>query len=291
MTGVRIRDVTARDGLQSERPVSVDDRVALVERLFAAGLRDVEVASFVSPKAVPAMAGGADVAAAVLPIVPDGATAWALVPNARGAELATAAGVEHLTITISASPAYSAKNVNMTIDEARRQVEMIREAAPDAVLDEVISCAFGTPFDGEDVTPDDVAALVEHARRTGVERLTLADTTGVATPRRVGAVLDSVGTDVGLHLHDTRATALLNAWTALERGVDRFDTAVGGLGGSPFAPAAGGNLATEDLVHALADSDHETGVDLDALLAIGPLLRQLVGHDLPSRVASALGRA
>ena len=290
MTDVRIRDVTARDGLQSERPVAVEDRVVLVRRLFAAGLRDVEVASFVSPKAVPAMAGGAEVVAAVLPAVPDGATAWALVPNARGAELATGAGVDHLTITISASPAYSAKNVNMTIDEARRQVELIREAAPDAVLDEVISCAFGSPFDGEDITPDDVAALVDHAHATGVERITLADTTGVATPHRVGAVLDRVGTDVGLHLHDTRATALLNAWTALERGVDRFDTAVGGLGGSPFAPAAGGNLATEDLVHTLADSDHDTGVDLDALLALGPHLRELVGHGLPSRVASALGR-
>ncbi len=290
MTDVRIRDVTARDGLQSERPVAVADRVVLVRRLFAAGLRDVEVASFVSPKAVPAMAGGAEVVAAVLPAVPDGATAWALVPNARGAELATGAGVDHLTITISASPAYSAKNVNMTIDEARRQVELIREAAPDAVLDEVISCAFGSPFDGEDITPDDVAALVDHAHAMGVERITLADTTGVATPHRVGAVLDRVGTDVGLHLHDTRATALLNAWTALQRGVDRFDTAVGGLGGSPFAPAAGGNLATEDLVHALADSDHDTGVDLDAVLAIGPQLRELVGHGLPSRVASALGR-
>ena len=111
----------------------------------------------------------------------------------------------------------------------------------------------------------------------------------MATPRRVGAVLDVVGTDVGLHLHDTRATALLNAWTAIERGVTRFDTALGGLGGSPFAPAAGGNLATEDLVHVLADAGVETGVDLDALLAIGPHLADLVGHAVPSRVAAALG--
>jgi hydroxymethylglutaryl-CoA lyase len=289
MKSVQIRDVTARDGLQAERPVAPADRVELVRRLFAAGLRDVEVASFVSPKAVPAMAGGADVVAAVLPDVPDGATAWALVPNVKGAELATAAGVDHLTITVSASPAYSQKNVNMTVEEARDQVETIRAAAPAAVLDEVISCAFGSPFAGEDITPDDVAVFVEHARAAGVDQVTLADTTGVGTPRRVAAVLDRVGTDVGLHLHDTRGTALLNAWTAIDRGVTRFDTALGGLGGSPFAPAAGGNLATEDLVNVLDDAGVDTGVDLGALLATGPLLANLVGHGLPSRLAAASG--
>jgi hydroxymethylglutaryl-CoA lyase len=286
---VRIRDVTARDGLQAERPVEVAGRVELVRRLFAAGLRDVEVASFVSPKAVPAMAGGADVVAAVLADVPHGATAWALVPNVKGAELATAAGVDHLTITVSASPAYSEKNVHMTVEEARAQVEAIRAAAPDAVLDEVISFAFGSSFDGEEVTPDDVAALADHARATGVDQLTLADTTGVATPRRVGDVLDRVGTDVGLHLHDTRGTALLNAWTALGHGVTRYDAAVGGLGGSPFAPTAGGNLATEDLVNVLHDAGFETGVDLAALLDAAPLLARLVGHALPGRLAAALG--
>jgi hydroxymethylglutaryl-CoA lyase len=285
---VRIRDVTARDGLQSERPVDPAARVELVRRLFAAGLRDVEVASFVSPKAVPAMAGGADVVAAVLPDVPDGAAAWALVPNVKGAELATGTGVDHVTITVSASPAYSEKNVHMTLDEARAQVEAIRAAAPAAVLDEVISCAFGSPFAGEDITPDDVAVFVDHARSAGVDQVTLADTTGVGTPRRIADVLDRVGTDVGLHLHDTRGTALLNAWTAIDRGVSRFDTAVGGLGGSPFAPAAGGNLATEDLVNVLDDANVDTGIDLDALLALGPMLADLVGHRLPSRLAATV---
>jgi hydroxymethylglutaryl-CoA lyase len=276
MERVQIRDVTPRDGLQGERPVAVADRVELVRRLFAAGLRDVEVASFVSPKAVPAMAGGADLVAAVLPDVPDGATAWALVPNVKGAELATAAGVGHLTITVSASPAYSAKNVHMTLEEARAQVEAIRAAAPDAELDEVISFAFGSSFEGEQITPDDVAVLVDHARATGVDRVTLADTTGVGTPKRVGEVLDRVGTDVGLHLHDTHGTALLNAWTAIGRGVTHFDTSVGGLGGSPFAPTAGGNLATEDLVHLLDAEGYETGVDVRELVAAGGFIRCVV---------------
>lgn len=291
MTQVLVREVGPRDGLQGERALDVGARVGLCLDLFGAGLGEVEVAAFVSPQAVPAMAGAAQVVASLLGELPDGATMWALVPNRRGAELATSAGVDHLTITISASAAYSEKNTRMSIPEARAQVEAIRQATPGAVLDEVISCCFGSPFPGEHITPDDVAGFVDHAAAVGIERVTLADTTGMATPARVAAVLDRVGPEVGLHLHDTRGTALLNSWTALERGVRRFDTAVGGLGGSPFAPAAGGNLATEDLVHALADSDYETGVDLGALLALGPRLAALVGHEIPSRVAAALGSA
>jgi hydroxymethylglutaryl-CoA lyase len=289
MTSVQIRDVGPRDGLQGERPVEPARRAELVGRLLAAGLRDIEVASFVSPKAVPAMAGASEVVAAVRAMAGDDVTLWALVPNVKGADLATAAGIDHLTITISASPAYSDKNVHMTIGEAKAQVEAIRAAAPDAVLDEVISCCFGSPFDGEDITPDDVDAIVEHARGAGIDQVTLADTTGMATPRRISTVLGVVGSDVGLHLHDTRGTALVNAWSAIEHGIRRFDTALGGLGGSPFAPAAGGNLATEDLVFVLNDVGVETGIDLDRLLEAGPLLADLVGHDLPSRVAAAGG--
>ena len=289
MTSVSIRDVAPRDGLQGERPVEPARRVELIEQLLAAGLRDVEVASFVSPKAVPAMAGAGDVVAAALQLAGDDVTVWALVPNVKGAELATAAGVDHLTITISASPAYSEKNVHMTIEQAKAQVDAIRAAAPGAVLDEVISCCFGSPFEGEDITPDDVDTIVEHARGVGIDRVTLADTTGMATPRRISSVLGVVGSDVGLHLHDTRGTALVNAWSAIEHGIRRFDTALGGLGGSPFAPTAGGNLATEDLVLVLNDVGVETGIDLDRLLEAGPLLADLVGHDLPSRVAAAGG--
>jgi hydroxymethylglutaryl-CoA lyase len=289
MTTVQIRDVGPRDGLQGERPVEPARRVELIERLVEAGLRDIEVASFVSPKAVPAMAGAGDVVAAARNLAGDDVTVWALVPNVKGAELATAAGVDHLTITISASPAYSEKNVHMTIDAAKAQVEAIRAAAPGAVLDEVISCCFGSPFDGEAITPDDVDAIVEHARGAGIDQVTLADTTGMATPRRISSVLGVVGSDVGLHLHDTRGTALVNAWFATEHGIRRFDTALGGLGGSPFAPTAGGNLATEDLVLVLNDVGLETGIDLDRLLDAGPLLADLVGHHLPSRVAAAGG--
>jgi hydroxymethylglutaryl-CoA lyase len=287
MEQVLIRDCGPRDGLQGERPRSAAERVALVEALAAAGLPEVEVASFVSPKAVPAMAGGADVVAALDD--PGDARWWALVPNVRGAELALASGIRHLTVTVSASEGYSAKNVGMSVAESLGQLAGIRAAAaPPVRVDAVVSCCFGSPFD--DVSVRSVTEVVATVRSTGVDRVTLADTTGTATPRRIAAVVDAVdiaGSDVGLHLHDTRGTALTNAHAALQMGIRRFDTAVGGLGGSPFAPGSGGNLATEDLVLLLEDLGHDTGIDLARLLAIGEDLAALVGHELPGRVMAA----
>ena len=290
MAEIEIRDVGPRDGLQSESPVTPARRAELAIALADAGVRHVEAASFVSPKAVPSMAGGAEVVAD-LP-VRDGVTWWALVPNARGAELALAAGVRHITVTISASDGYSRKNVGRSTEEAIASlVEIGTTVADQAELDVVVSCAFGSPFD--DV--DGAAAVAAIAARTldalPTARLTLADTTGTATPRRIVAVLDAIDPagrpDLGLHLHDTRGTALANALTAIDLDVTRFDTATGGLGGSPFAPGAGGNLATEDLVLVLEDLGHSTGIDLDAILAVAHTLPDLVGHPMPSRVSAA----
>jgi hydroxymethylglutaryl-CoA lyase len=157
-------------------------------------------------------------------------------------------------------------------------------------VDAVISCAFGSPFEG-DVAPRTVAAMAGRLLGDGATSVTLADTTGLATPRRINEVLDATGSDVGLHLHDTRGTALLNAYAALARGVTRLDTALGGLGGSPFASGSGsgggGNLATEDLVYLLDDLGIGTGVSFPLLLAAGEVLAALVGHRLPSRVRAA----
>lgn len=287
---IEIRDVGPRDGLQSEAPVPVERRAALAIALADAGVRHVEAASFVSPKAVPSMAG-ADELFAALP-TRDGVTWWALVPNARGAELALAAGARHLTVTVSASDGYSRKNVGRSTSEAiDGLVPIAKQAAEASAIDVVISCAFGSPFD--DVPgPGPVLEVVDATRRAVPRaRITLADTTGTATPRRLADVIDRLDTDttgeLGLHLHDTRGTALANALAAIELGVHRFDTATGGLGGSPFAPGAGGNLATEDLVLVLDDLGHHTGIDLDRILAISASLPELVGHDVPSRVAAA----
>ncbi len=287
---VVVRDVGPRDGLQPEAPVPVAARVALVERLAAAGVRHLEVAAFVSPKAVPAMAGAAEVVAGTATL--DGVVRTALVPNVRGAELALAAGVDELTVTISASEAYNQRNVRMTTAESEAQIGDIAALAAGAVIpvDAVVSCAFGSPYEGE-IAPVEVADLAARLVERGADAITMADTTGMATPRRIHEVLDALAgvglrpDAVGLHLHDTRGTALVNAYAALQRGVARFDTSIGGLGGSPFAHGAGGNLPTEGLVALLDDLGVTTGISVDGLLAAAAELEALIGRPLPSAVA------
>jgi hydroxymethylglutaryl-CoA lyase len=281
---VDIREVGPRDGLQPERPVTVEDRVRLVDALIAAGACHIEVAAFVSPKAVPAMAGAAEVVAGIAR--PEGVVIAALVPNRRGAELALHAGVDELTVTISISETYNQRNVRMSTDESAAAIADICALAGDVPVDAVVSCAFGSPYEG-DVEPAAVAALGERLREVGCARLTYADTTGMATPARVDALVDATDADIGLHLHETRGTGLVNAYAALQRGVRRFDTSVGGLGGSPFAHGAAGNLATEELVALLDDLGVASGLDVDALCDVVATVAELVGHPVPSRVAVA----
>jgi hydroxymethylglutaryl-CoA lyase len=282
-TAVVIRDCGPRDGLQGEQPLDVDVRLCLTRDLASAGLRDIEAAAFVSPRAVPSMTGAAEI---VAQLPDDGTNWWVLVPNRRGAEMALTAGASRITVTVSASPVYSEKNVHMTVDESLAQVAEIRAVASAATIDAVVSCSFGSSF-GDRVTVADVVGVCTRLRDLGVDQLTLADTTGTATPRRIESVLAETGTDVGLHLHDTRATALTNAVAAFQLGVRRFDTGIGGIGGSPFAPGAGGNLATEDLVLMLEDIGVPTGVDLAALIDVSRGLGKTLGRELPSRVARA----
>lgn len=281
---VEVRDVGPRDGLQPERPVDPADRVRLVEALVQAGVRRVEVAAFVSPTAVPAMAGAAEVVAA-LPARTDVCYA-ALVPNVRGAQMALAAGVDEITVTTSLSEAYNLRNVHMSVEQSTAVIAKICELARAAStpVDAVLSCSFGSPYEG-DVPPSAVAALVARLRDVGCSAITCADTTGMATPRGITEVVDVVGSEIGLHLHETRGTALVCAYAALQKGVTRFDTSVGGLGGSPFAAGAAGNLATEGLVAMLDDLGVHTGIDVEALIDAAQLAGALVGRDLPSPVA------
>lgn len=295
---VDIRDVGPRDGLQPNAPVSVEERVHLVEALIAAGVRRVEIAAFVSPKAVPAMAGASEVVAAVGH--PADVVTAALVPNLRGAQMALDAGVDELTVTLSASEEYNQRNVRMSLAESEDQVASIVALAATARsphgravgVDAVVSCAFGSPYEG-DIDPAAVVALAGRLYDVGVSTITFADTTGMATPRRIDDVLDALTAGrgdgevgrIGLHLHDTRGLALSNAYAALLRGVSRFDTSVGGLGGSPFAKGAGGNLATEELVALLDDAGVDTGIDLPALVEVAALIESMVGGPVPSRVA------
>ncbi len=281
---ITIREVGARDGLQSEAPLDVDDRLELLDALLIAGVTHLEVAAFVSPAAVPAMAGAADVVAGLG--APEGVVRAALVPNVRGAELALAAGIDELTVTISASATYNQRNVRMSIDESLAAIAAICMLAGPVPVDAVISCAFGSPYEGDSL-PADVALLAERLRASGASAVTLADTTGMATPRRIDDVLLRTGTHVGLHLHDTRGTGLLNLYAGLQAGVVRFDTSVGGLGGSPFAAGAAGNVATEEAVALCDDLGVHTGIGIEAIIEAALLVERLVGHQVPSRVAHA----
>jgi hydroxymethylglutaryl-CoA lyase len=283
---VSIREVGPRDGLQIEEPLDTADRVELIRSLVGAGIERIEVASFVSPKAVPAMAHAADVVEML--DLPDSVTITALVPNVRGAELALAAGVEELTVTLSVSETYNQRNVRMTTGQSVSEVKAICSLASssEVPVDAVVSCAFGSPYEG-DISPDEVGEICRRLREAGVAAVTLADTTGMATPRVLSDVLEVTGTEVGMHFHDTRGTALLNLYAALQSGVTRFDTAIGGLGGSPFAHGAGGNVATEDAVALLDDLGIASGIDLIALMEISRRLEDLLGHPVASSVAHA----
>lgn len=269
-----LREVGPRDGLQPEVPRSVEERVRLVEALVAAGVHRIEAVSFVSPDEVPAMAHAAEVMA-FLPR--DTIVRYtALVPNVRGAELALETDVDELTFTISISETANRRNVRRSVDESVAEVAEICRLAEDIPVDAVVSCAFGCPDEG-DVSPRAVGQLVQRLRDAGCTAITCADPAGMATPKRIEDVLTRTGTDVGLHLHDTRGTALVNAFAAMQLGVDRFDTSIGGLGGT---------LATEDFVAVLDDLNVRTAVDLDGLLLASSVAEALVDHPLPSRVAA-----
>jgi hydroxymethylglutaryl-CoA lyase len=283
---VRIREVGPRDGLQAEQPVTVSQRVKLIEALLQAGVRHIEAVSFVSPRAVPAMAGAAEVLAAVGRR--EGVTVTALVPNLRGAEMALESGVDEITVTVAASPTYNERNVKMTIEQSISAIASIsersgREGVP---VDAVLSCAFGSPYEG-DIAASTVAGLAGRLLDAGVAAITLADTTGMGTPRLVGELLAALPCPTGLHLHETRGTGLVNMYAAAALGVERFDTSVGGLGGSPFAAGAAGNLATEEAVALLEDLGVETGISVEAMCDAAALSAEILGHPVPSRVAVA----
>jgi hydroxymethylglutaryl-CoA lyase len=203
--------------------------------------------------------------------------------------MALKAGVDELTVTISASETYNQRNVKMSIEESLVQIKRICEAAAQVPVDAIISCAFGSPYDGA-VDAGDVTALAQRLVDGGAARITYADTTGMATPPAISTLAGVTGGIDGLHLHDSRGTALVNAYAAIEAGVRRFDTSVGGLGGSPFADGAAGNLATEELVYVLDDLGYQTGIDLRRMLKAGALVGEMIGHPVPSRLAAAGAR-
>jgi hydroxymethylglutaryl-CoA lyase len=286
---VEIGEVGPRDGLQNEAPVAIGDRVRLIDALSGSGLRRIEAVSFVSPTAIPAMAGSDEVMARITRR--PGVTYRALVPNVRGAEMALTAAVDEIEVVVSASETHNRKNVNRSVDESVAAAGELTSLAHDAgtPVEAIVSTAFGCPYEG-DVPETRVAGLAAQLRDGGADRLSFGDTTGMATPGRVETLLDAltaVGiapTEISLHFHNTRGTGLANVLIALSRGVTRFDASIGGLGGCPYAPGATGNIVTEDLVHMLEDMGVGTGVDLEALIDCAHLAQDIVGRELPGQV-------
>ena len=289
---VTIREVGPRDGLQSEEPLPPADRARLIEAVSATGVPKVEAVSFVSARAVPAMADAEGVWARVMP---NPAVHYsALVPNVRGAAAAVAAGgFQSLQAFLAASDGYNVRNVGKRVAESILDVAevVVLATAEGLPVECTVSAAFGDPYDG-DVAPRTVLDVVGRLLDSGVAGISLGDTTGMATPTRVWDLLESLADRVqavplNLHFHDTRGTAMANVLAALQAGVTEFDASVAGLGGSPFAPGAGGNVATEDLVHMLADMGIHTGVDLDRVLEAAALAGSLLGRSPSSRVSTA----
>ena len=286
---VVLRDVTLRDGLQDEAPVPTAGKVALFEALVAAGIRDLELTSFVRPDRVPAMADAEELVAAT--DGRDSVTRWGLVLNERGARRALASGLRHLQAVISVSEAHQLENAGQSVaqglDGLRTTVGLAR--AEGAEVELTLATAFGCPYAGP-VLVDDVVRVAEQAVDAGVSALGLADTIGTAVPTEVGPLVAEVAAfevPVGVHLHDTRGLAVANALAALDAGIARIDGSVGGLGGCPFAPGASGNLPLEDLAHALEAMGIETGVDVPALVDTARLACSLVGREVGSHVGVA----
>ena len=292
-----VNDVAVRDGFQIERKfIPTATKVEVINQLSRTGLHKIEATSFVSPKAVPALADAKDVLAAIDRV--PGVTYVALVPNLRGVRDAAAAKAkpDELNGVVSASETHNSANINRTHEESLAELpEMVRGAHEAGMkITMSLSTTFGCPFEGR-VHEDVVLDFVARFRELGFDGISLADTTGMANPRQVAELTARVlerfpppsETYYTLHFHNTRGMGLANVVAGIEAGVRSFDGSVSGLGGCPFAPGATGNICTEDLVNMLEDMGYDTRVDLAKLLAVARRIPVIVGHDVPGQVMKA----
>lgn len=285
---VTIVEVGPRDGLQNEKtPVATADKVRFIDRLSATGLKQIEVTSFVNPAWIPTLADAYEVGTRIQRR--EGVIYSALVPNLKGYERAREAGMDAIALFMSATESHGRRNINKSIADT---LPVLRQVAERALREGVrlrayLSVVFGCPYEGA-VDPRRVRDIVRELLAMGIEQISLGDTTGMANPLQVQAVLAFLEEEFSLdrfalHFHDTRGTALANVLAGLQMGVSTFDSSSGGLGGCPYAPGASGNLATDDLAYMLQAMGLETGVDLDGLIACSAMMQQLLGHELPSR--------
>jgi len=287
-----IQEVATRDGFQNEaRFIETDDKVALIDRLSACGFAKIEVTSFTSPRAIPALR---DAEAVMHRIVrAPGVVYTVLVPNVRGAERALSCDVDEVNLVMSVSESHNRANLRMRREESFAQLRDVIEVVSKTrvAINVSLSTAFGCPMEG-DVPEDDVLGWVARFAELGVHGVTLCDTTGMAYPNQVRQLAQRTRAqfaqlETTLHFHNTRGMALANTMAALDAGIDRFDASLGGLGGCPYAPGATGNVCTEELVHMLELNGYDTGVDLTQALEASAHLPGLIGHDVPSQLLKA----
>ena len=289
---VSVYEVSPRDGLQNENAqVATHAKARLIEALVDAGIRRIEVGSFVSSVWVPQMAD-ADEVCQMIARRP-GVSYSCLCPNAVGLRRARRAGVDEIAVFVSASETHNLKNVNKTIARTLQVFERVIAPALDCGLKVrgYVSTVWGCPYEG-DIDPGQGLALAKHLLDAGCYQVSLGDTIGVGTPLQTRRIVERFAADIpleqiALHLHDTRGTALANVMVALEMGITTFDASIAGLGGCPYAPGAAGNLATEDLVYALHGMGIETGIDLERLWEAGQVAKAVVGRELPGKVHRA----
>lgn len=291
-TSVKVKEVGPRDGLQAEEAILLtEDKLRLIDCLADAGLREIETSSFVHPKAIPPLADAEDMFANLERR--SGVVYSAIVPNEKGAHRAVEAGADEIQVFLAATESYNQNNVKMSVEESLQQATRIAEIVLESNIPfvAVLSTAFGCPYEGA-VSPDRVLNLCGRLIELGTGEITFGDTTGMAYPTQVRELSEAYRErfpeiPLRLHFHNTRGMGLANVLASLEAGVDRIDASVGGLGGSPYAPGATGNISTEDLVHMLHEMGIETGVDLEALIGCAQLLEELLDHELPGQVMKA----
>jgi hydroxymethylglutaryl-CoA lyase len=288
---VTVTEVGTRDGLQSEAQIVAPAiKAGLIDALIGTGLRHIEATSFVSPRAVPQLADAHEVLSRLTRRAE--AHIAALVPNARGAERALAAGVDEIVCFVSASETHNRANLNSAIDDSIANVREVASVVNGRTpLRGAVACAFGCPFEGE-VPVDAVLRVVDGYARLGIDRLTLGDTTGMATPPTVARLVEALRARfpeqrIALHFHNTRGVGLANVVVGLDLGIREFESSIGGLGGCPFAPGATGNVCTEDLVYLLEESGFDTGVNLEVLIGVAQSVEALIGRTLPGQVMKA----
>jgi hydroxymethylglutaryl-CoA lyase len=293
---VTIKEVGPRDGLQNEKAfIETKDKIAWINQLSQTGLTYIEITSFVNPKWIPQLADAAEVAAKIKKV--QGVTYAALVPNLKGLEGALAADVDEVSIFMSASETHNRKNINKSIAETFPVLQevVIRAKKAGKTVRGYISTVFGCPYEGS-IDVEQVIKVADKLFEMGIDELSLGDTIGVANPRQVQEVLEEIlkrfpKEKLAMHFHNTRGTALANVLASLEMGITTFDSALGGLGGCPYAPGASGNLATDDLLYMLDGMGIATGIQMEQLVEAALFIQEKLGRKLNSHYLQTLNKS